>query len=123
MYNILADKISGHPIPSAGEMSMANPKFHVHRRARLAFDDLTASERKALEERIAPLADLPAEKWSSTKAVRLDTSQPLYLLRIDDSLRALVRPGRGGQPEIVDFVRHETLERFFKGATASASRT
>lgn len=102
---------------------MAKPRFHIHRRAMLAFEDLTTSERNALEEKIAPLADLSPNKWYSTSVVRLDTSQPLYLLRIDDSLRALVRPGLEGQPEIVDFVRHETLELFFKGAAASASKT
>lgn len=102
---------------------MAQPRFHIHRRAMLAFDDLTTSERNALEKRMASLADLPPDKWSGTKVVRLDTPQPLYLLRIDDSLRALVRPGLGGQPEVVDFVRRETLELFFKGAAASASKT
>ena len=102
---------------------MSKPRLHIHRRAMLAFDELTTSERNALEEKIAPLTDLPPDQWSSAGVVRLDTPQPLYLLRIDDSLRALLRPGSGGQPEIVDFVRHETLELFFKGEAASASKT
>lgn len=102
---------------------MAKSRFYIHRRAMLAFDELTTSERNALEETMASLADLPPDKWSGAKVVRLDTPQPLYLLRIDDSLRALVRPSLGGQPEIVDFVRHETLELFFKGEAASASKT
>lgn len=92
--------------------------FTVHRRALLAHNTLTAAERDALETALAPLSDLPEEQWGTVGAVRLESSEPLYMLRVDKSLRAIVRP-TGGAPEVLDLVRHETLERYFKGAGSS----
>ena len=68
-----------------------------------------------LARAVAPLVHLPEERWSRAGAVRLEASEPLYLVRVDDSLRAIVRPRLGDRPEVEDLVRHETLERFFKG--------
>jgi hypothetical protein len=94
---------------------MNDVRFLLHRRALAAYSVLTAAERDALERAVAPLIDLPEERWSRAGAVRLESAEPLYLVRVDDSLRAIVRPREGGQPEVEDLVRHETLERFFKG--------
>ena len=94
---------------------MSDNRFLIHRSAFLAHSTLTPRERGALETVLGPLVGLPEERWPTAGAVRLDSAEPLYLLRVDDSLRAIVRPAAGGRPELLDLVRHETLERFFKG--------
>jgi hypothetical protein len=93
---------------------MNNRRFLVHRSALLAFNVLTQSERCALEAAVAPLRDLPEKRWSKAGATPLESAEPLYFVRVDDSLRAIVRPTEGDQPEVVEIVRHETLERFFQ---------
>jgi hypothetical protein len=94
---------------------MSRVRFRLHRRAQLAYHTLTPGERDALDAAVSRLVDLPEEDWPGASAIRLDSAEPLYVLKIDRSLRALVRPAPGGQPEVEDLVRHETLERFFKG--------
>ncbi len=95
---------------------MREPPFLVHRRAFLAYHTVTPEERNAVEAVLAPLANLPEGRWPTAGAVRLESEEPLYFLRVDNSLRAIIRPAADGRPELLDLVRHETLERFFKGA-------
>jgi hypothetical protein len=95
---------------------MNNHRFLVYRSAALGYSRLTAEERAALERVLAPLAAVPQDRWPTAGAVRLESPEPLYFVRVDDSLRAIIRPAADGRPEILDFVRHETLELFFKGA-------
>ncbi len=59
------------------------------------------------------LAELPED--------RLGSPEPWYLLRLGDSLRAVVQPMAGGKPEIVDIFRHETLEWLFNRPGNKAS--
>jgi hypothetical protein len=94
---------------------MTGLRFLLHRRALVAFNGLASAERDALETALAPLADLSVDQWSTRGAIRLATHQPLYVVRVDASLRALVRPAPGGEVELVDLVRHETLARWFNG--------
>ena len=62
-----------------------------------------------------PLSKLPEERWPTAGAIRLESADPLYMVRVDDSLRAFVRPTAGKQPELLDLIRHETLQRYFQG--------
>lgn len=94
---------------------MSKPPFLVHRRAMLWYNGLTRKERRALKEAIAPLLQLPEDQWTQAGAIRLGSAEPLYVLRIDDSIRAFVRPVNG-QPEIEDFVHQETIDLYFKDA-------
>src|SRR5947209_5918262 len=91
---------------------MPNPRFTLHPRALPGFNVLTPAERDAVKAALAPLARRPAAAWPKAGAVQLPDEEPLFLVRVDDSLRAIVRPGPGGQPEILDLVRHETLQWF-----------
>jgi hypothetical protein len=95
---------------------MNDPRFLVHRRALLGYDALTGPERESLEGAVAPLVDLPEGQWPTAGAKRLESPEPLYLLKVDASLRAIVRPTPAGRPEVLDLVRHETLRQFFNGA-------
>jgi hypothetical protein len=93
---------------------MNDSRFLLHRRALLAYNALTRTEREALQAALTPLGDLPPTRWPGAGAVRLESPDLLYMVRVDDSLRAIVRPADDSRPEVLDLVRHETLERFFK---------
>ena len=95
---------------------MSEPRFSLHSSALMGYDLLTNAERETLDAVVAPLLGLPEDRWPSAGAIRLDSPAPLYLLRIDPSLRALVRPGPEGQVEVHDLFRQETAERFSKEA-------
>lgn len=43
---------------------------------------------------------------------RADVATTLYLISVDESLRLLIAAPEGQAPEVVDIVRHETLEEF-----------
>ena len=92
---------------------MTSVPFAIHHRAFSGYTTLTPEERAAIQAAIDPLVDRPEEEWTAHGAIRLGSPQPLYLLKIDASLRAIVQPTPGGRPELLDLVRHETLEFMF----------
>jgi len=98
-------------------MEVGNYKFH--RRAFMALNQLPADEQAKVLETLARLFDSPADQWPAAQAKRLSGEPPLYLVRIDDSLRAIVSSAEGQEPEVMDIVRRETLEFFAKSAANS----
>ncbi len=100
---------------------MHHHRYTVNSRALLGYTSLKGKERKALVSALNTLAELPENKWDSAGAIRLGSPEPLYLLRLGDSLRVIVQPTSGGQPELNDLFRRETVERFFKGNPNGAS--
>ena len=90
-------------------------QFQFHRRAFAALNELSPADRAKVLDQLAALDGIPRRDWSAGQQVRkLGTDPALYLLRIDQSLRAIVRAPEGQEPEVLDLVRHETLERFAK---------
>jgi hypothetical protein len=87
-----------------------------HRRALAAFNELGADEQARIQEALAPLFGTPVGQWPAAQVKKLPGDQSLYLVRIDDSLRAFVRVAAGQEPEVVDIVPRETLEYFSKAA-------
>src|SRR5262249_23167818 len=107
-------------------MDMETELYSIHRRALLGESTLTAAERKALETAVAPLVNLPEEEWPNKGAIRLrqiETDRPgvTYMLKLDPSLRAFVRPSPGGKPELLGFVHQELLDLFKEQNSASES--
>jgi hypothetical protein len=94
-------------------MEVGSYKFH--RRAFTALNQLAGDEQAQVLETLAALADTPAAQWPA-QAKRLPGDQPLYLVPVNDSLRVIVRAADGQEPEVMDIVRHETLESFTKAA-------
>ena len=90
--------------------------LHINSEVLVGYSTSTEQEAEALEAAIAPLTERPEKQWPKFGATKLASTPPLYLIRVDDSLRAIVQPLGDGKPEVVDFVRHELLERYFKGA-------
>ena len=71
---------------------------------------------------VSPLSSLPVKRWPAAGAKKLASEEPLYLVRVDESLRAIVRPVPGARPEVLDFVRHEILQLFREGAGGPPTR-
>jgi len=87
-------------------------RFGFHRRAFMALGELTEAEQAAVLGRLAALANIPSHDWHARVVKRPGVATPLYLIRVDESLRALIAAPEGRNPEVVDIVRHETLEQF-----------
>jgi hypothetical protein len=95
-------------------MEVGSYKFH--RRAFTALNQLGADEQAQVLETLAGLVDTPVVRWSAVQAKALPGEPPLYLVPVNDSLRLIVRAADGQEPEVMDLVRHETLEAFTRSA-------
>jgi hypothetical protein len=95
-------------------MEVGSRKFH--RRAFMALNQLDADEQAQVLETLAGLVDVSPVQWPAPQAKRLPGEPPLYLVRVNDSLRAIVQAADGQEPEVMDIVRRETLEFFAKSA-------
>jgi hypothetical protein len=91
--------------------------FAIHHLAFMGYTTLTPEKRAAIKAAIDPLVDRPEQEWMAHGAIRLGSAEPLYLVKVDPSLRAIVHPTPGGQPELLDLVRHETLEFLLRNMT------
>jgi hypothetical protein len=91
---------------------MESNGFGFHRRAFMALGELSDAERAAVLERLEALSRIPPRDWHARVVRRAGSATPLYLIRIDDSLRVLIAAPEGRAPEVVDVVRHETLQQF-----------
>ena len=87
-------------------------RFRFHRRADMALNELSPADQAAVRERLAALADVPPRQWDAREVTRQGATTPLYLVRVDDSLRALIDLHADRAPEVLDIVRQETLESF-----------
>jgi len=95
---------------------MAFNTYTLHRRALGALNELTPDEKAQVMEKLALLLDVPPAEWPAAQAKRFQGDQSLYLVRVNDSLRIIIRAAEGQRPEVMDVVRHETLESFAKTA-------
>ena len=86
--------------------------YQLHRRALMVLNQLSDAEQKRVQERLTALLEIPVAQWPAVWVKRLPGDQPLYLVRIDDSLRGIVQAEDGQQPELMDIVRRERLESF-----------
>jgi hypothetical protein len=93
---------------------MAHPRFLIHSGAQISYSLITEQEREAVDAAIAPLLKRPEKQWPRLGAVKLKSAKPLYLLHVDDSLRAIVQPNAEGQPELLYLVRQELLDNYFR---------
>ncbi len=87
--------------------------YRFHRRALAAFNELADDDRAQVEHALAALPQTPAGPWPA-RTKRIPGDQPLFIVPVNDSLRAIVLAVDGQAPEVMDFVRRETLEFFAK---------
>jgi hypothetical protein len=100
---------------------MAFSTYKVHRRARMVLNQLSDAEQMRLQDRLTALLEIPVTQWPAVWVKRLQGNPPLYLVRIDDSLRTIVQAEEGQQPELLDIVRHERLESFARSGAEIAN--
>ena len=86
----------------------------VHHRARIAVDAISDSEREAVFQALEALSAVPPEQWPQPEPQRLDTKPPVYALRVTPELDVFFSLTEPGHLQIEDFVRPETLERYFR---------
>jgi hypothetical protein len=91
---------------------MENGHLGLHRRASMALGQLPDIEQARVIERLEALNDLPPNEWPARIVKRADVATILYLISVDDSLRLLIAAPEGQPPEVMDIVRHETLQQF-----------
>lgn len=97
---------------------MTDLPFLLHRRVRQTYPYLTPEEWAALKAAVTPLVALPPEQWPAAGARRLATADPLYVVKVNDNLRAFVHPTPGGPPEVRDLMEQETIETLASNGTA-----
>ncbi len=87
--------------------------FTIHRRAWMTLTQLTEAEQKRVTARLEALSDIPVVQWPPAWVKPIGGIPPLYLVKIDDSLRGFVHAEEDQQLELVDLVRRETLVELF----------
>lgn len=87
--------------------------YRFHRRALATFNELAEDEQAQLRQALASLPEAATGRWPA-HAKRLPGDQPLFIVPVNDSLRAIVLAADGQAPEVMDIVRRETLEFFAK---------
>jgi hypothetical protein len=89
-------------------------RFGFHRRAFMTLGALSDAEQAEIMERLKELGDKPPSDWPARVLKRAGVATPLYLIRVDNSLRLLIAAPEDEAPEVVDIVRHEALQQFAK---------
>ncbi len=65
--------------------------FKMHRRAVGTFGQLDADEQAQVRTRLAFFSEIPLAQWPPALVKRLPGPEPIYLMRINESLRAFVQ--------------------------------
>lgn len=86
--------------------------IQYHSRALTVLSSLTDEDRRRVIDAAAALEKEPREDWPKDRVVRIDDLKDFYLIRVDPSLRALVRAENGQRIELVDVVRKEAFQLF-----------
>ena len=98
------------------ENSPENPKLKIklHSRAETALTSLPEIEQVKVLAAAEALLGRDPGSWPREEATRLDPDKPVFLLRVSPELRAFVTLEDGGNLELFDIVREETLRLFLE---------
>jgi hypothetical protein len=77
-------------------MEVGSYKFH--RRAFAVLNQLAGDEQAQVLETLAALVATPTAQWPAARVQRLPGDQPLYLVHVNESLRALAWAAAGQEP-------------------------
>jgi hypothetical protein len=101
-----------------GAFLQANLKslIKIDPRALPALDALPVEERQQVLVAAVALQQQDPVRWPKELVIRVDDDKPFCLLRASPSLRAFIRIQEGGELELFDIAREETLRWFGKQA-------
>ncbi len=107
---------------------MNETRYKLERLARFKFNSLSPDERDGFEAMVSRLQQLPVEKWPAAGAKKFvghDSNFILkgtfYVIPVDDSLRALIRPTEEGVMEVLDFFPQESVDLFAASPSGKTS--
>ena len=91
---------------------MVSSRPKLHRRALFALDNLLPQEQNQVLTQFERLGHLPLPQWPMHEFRQLPGEENLYLLPIGPDSCVVFRLAAEAQPEVLDIVRHDTLEAF-----------
>ncbi len=90
--------------------------YRIHRRAKFVIQQLEEEEKAQLLEKLMALAEIPVDQWPAAQARKIPGEESLYLVPINDSLRAFVYAPEGQEPEVQWIAAQEKLDALAEAA-------
>ncbi len=87
-------------------------KVTMHRRARIALDTLSTEEKNNLTQALNNLDISAIGNPVAENIKRMDTEEPLYFLKVDSELRAIIQINSPEEIEVMDIFTQERLKLF-----------
>lgn len=84
----------------------------MHRRARIALDTLSTEEKNNLTQALNNLDISAIGNAVAENIKRMDTEEPLYFLKVDSELRAIIQINSPEEIEVMDIFTQERLKLF-----------
>jgi hypothetical protein len=104
------------------EKARSEARLKIHSRARPALSVLAPDERRLVIDAADALQHETPGHWPKERALPISPDEPVYLLRVSPSLRAIIRVTSAGEIELEDIVRKEALQLFGNGPGHAARR-
>lgn len=89
-------------------------KVIMHRRALIASDSLSTEEKSYLTQVLNNLDISSIENGLAGNIERMDTEEPLYFLKVDSDLRAIIQINSPEEIEVMDLFTKGRLKYFSK---------
>lgn len=88
----------------------------MHKRSQVALDTLTTEELNSFWEVLDKLTVSGVNNGLGDNIVKLKTEEPLYLLKIDSNIRAIIQVTAKDEIEVLDLVTQDTLKMFSRAS-------
>lgn len=89
-------------------------KVTMHRRALIALDTLSTEEKSNLTQALNNLDISDIDNAVTGNIQRMNTEEPLYFLKVDSELRAIIQINSPDEIEVMDIFTQERLKLFSK---------
>jgi putative addiction module CopG family antidote len=87
-------------------------KVTIHQRVNMALDILSPEEKRSVYRAIDYLEFFGIDPSEGANVKRIKTDEPIYLLKVDRSIRLILQRLEQDKIEVLDLVRSETLKLF-----------
>lgn len=87
-------------------------KISMHKRSQVALDIFTPEELNSFWQALDKLTVSGVNNGLGDNIVKFKTEEPLYLLKIDSNIRAIIQVTAKDEIEVLDLVTQDTLKIF-----------